>query len=98
MTDLRECRERIDRIDAQIAELYTERMEVAEAVAQYKIARGMQILDAAREEQKLEQAEKMVPERERPGIREVFALLMKLSRRRQREILQAAGKDCGEEA
>ena len=95
--DLKECRERIDVIDAQLAALFTERMEVAEAVARYKIAHGMQVLDTAREAQKLDKAETMVPAKEREGIREVFTLLMALSRRRQHELLQQAGPESGTE-
>ena len=37
MTDLQECRQKIDEIDSQIVELFEKRMKVCEEVADYKI-------------------------------------------------------------
>ena len=46
---LQEAREKINQIDAQMADLFVERMRAAEMVAAYKKAHGMPILDAERE-------------------------------------------------
>jgi len=49
-TDLDEAREEIDRIDRQMAELFTQRMLAAKKVALYKQKTGLPIFDPAREE------------------------------------------------
>ena len=40
MTDLQECRRKIDEIDNQMVELFEKRMKVCEEVAEYKIHTG----------------------------------------------------------
>ena len=50
--DLKECREKIDEIDARIVSLYEERMKVSEEVALYKLSNGMNVLDKSREKAK----------------------------------------------
>lgn len=47
---LEEAREIINNVDAQMADLFVQRMRAAEMVAQHKKTYGMPILDAAREE------------------------------------------------
>lgn len=47
--DLTEIREKIDKIDDVLAELFTERMELAYKVAEYKKANNMEILNSKRE-------------------------------------------------
>lgn len=51
MSALDEARRSIDRIDRQIADLFTERMAAASTVAAYKAEHGLPILDKDREEQ-----------------------------------------------
>ncbi len=43
------ARKKINEIDAKMAELFIERMNAAQTVAEYKMARGLAIFDAARE-------------------------------------------------
>ena len=47
---LQQARQIINNVDAQMADLFVERMKAAEMVAQYKQEHGMPILDAEREE------------------------------------------------
>ena len=54
MTDLQECRRKIDEIDNQMVELFEKRMKVCEEVAEYKIHTGKKVLDPEREHAKLE--------------------------------------------
>ncbi len=54
MDKLQRARETIDRIDAEMARLFTERMGAAAEVAAYKKEHGLPILDAAREAQVIE--------------------------------------------
>ena len=51
MSDLGECRNRIEEIDLQMAELFEERMKVVKDIAAYKKANGLPIRDPAREEE-----------------------------------------------
>ena len=48
---LDEAREEINRIDGEMARLFTERMRAAEKVAKYKKEVGMPIFDPVREEE-----------------------------------------------
>ncbi len=54
MDELTTAREKINRIDREMAKLFTERMEAAKEVARYKKAHALQITDAAREEEIIE--------------------------------------------
>lgn len=58
MTDLQECRRKIDEIDNQMVELFEKRMKVCEEVAEYKIHTGKKVLDPEREHAKLEEIRK----------------------------------------
>ena len=53
MTDLERYRDEIDEIDSEIVRLFEKRMKVIEEVAEYKIKTGKQVLDPARESQKI---------------------------------------------
>ncbi len=53
-------RAKIDEIDKQLAKLFTERMEVASAIAQFKIKENMPVFDAKREEVVLQSRAKLV--------------------------------------
>mgnify|MGYP000896594384 CR=1 FL=1 len=53
MTDLERYRDEIDEIDSEIVRLFEKRMKVSEEVAEYKIKTGKQVLDPARESQKI---------------------------------------------
>ena len=51
--DLLELRDKIDVIDKQMVELYEQRMDICEQVAQYKIETGKKVFDRVREEEKI---------------------------------------------
>lgn len=53
MRDLLQCRDDIDRIDNEIIRLLTERMDVANDIAKYKLEKNQPITDAQREHSKL---------------------------------------------
>lgn len=52
--ELTELRKDIDTIDRQLIDLFEQRMDVADSIAAYKKVAGKPILDAAREEEKLQ--------------------------------------------
>lgn len=92
MKDLLELRDEIDRIDNQIVELYEKRMEVAEGVAQYKIANHKPVFDREREHQKLVTlSAKAHSDFNRNGIRELFDQIMAMSRKKQYQLLNENG-------
>ena len=82
--DLKDCRDRIDAIDDQLAELFRERMEVASKVAEYKKEHGIPVTDSAREKQILEARTAAGGELE-PYVRRFFKHLIKLSKEYQKE-------------
>lgn len=49
MTDLENARQKINKIDKEMAHLFEERMNAARTVAEYKRANGLRVTDAARE-------------------------------------------------
>ena len=49
MTDLQECRRKIDEIDNQMVELFEKRMKVCEEVAEYKIHTGKKACQTGRD-------------------------------------------------
>ncbi len=91
--NLLELRDELDVVDRQIAALYEKRMALCEEVARDKIRTGKQVLDPAREKQKLDAVESFVhSDFDKKGVRELYSQLMTLSRRRQLEILQESGR------
>lgn len=89
MLDLGEIRSKIDGIDKQLIELFEERMELCEAVAQYKIETGKKVLDEEREKAKLEAIRAMV---QKPSnihaIDDLFSQIMANSRKMQYRLLE----------
>ena len=92
MTDLQECRRKIDEIDNQMVELFEKRMKVCEEVAEYKIRTGKKVLDPEREYAKLEEIRKKAHgEFNELGAQELFQQIMAISRKRQYQLLTQYG-------
>lgn len=92
MTDLQECRKEIDRIDRELLRLFEERMQVCEAVAEYKITTGKQVLDPKREQEKLKAVSKAAHGAfNARGAQEMFQQIMAISRKRQYQLLTEHG-------
>ena len=89
MLDLGEIRSKIDNIDKPLIELFEERMELCEKVAQYKIKTGKKVLDEEREKAKLEAIQAMV---QKPSnihaIDDLFSQIMANSRKMQYRLLE----------
>ncbi len=83
MDDLNDIRQEIDSIDNQIVELFKRRMDCADKVAAYKAARGLPVMDRAREREILSRRSAQVPEDMRSYVQVLFQLLMEASRMRQ---------------
>lgn len=83
MQDLSEIRKRIDAIDTQICDLFSQRMQCTHEVAEYKRANNKPILDRGRERAKLADVASKVPEPLRDYSQVLFNLIMEISRAQQ---------------
>ncbi len=86
MRELKEVRQDINQVDAQLSQLFDQRMQLAKEVAIYKQAHEMPIFDRAREEQVLETRLKDFPNRDADFLeatRVFYQTLMDLSKKAQ---------------
>lgn len=98
MTDLQQCRQEIDKIDNEILRLFEERMKVCADVAEYKIRTGKQVLDPAREHEKITTLKgKAHGEFNALGAQELFRQIMAISRKRQYQLLTENGVESEED-
>ena len=90
MKELTELRSELDALDRELVALLEKRLEGADGVAAYKLAKGLPVLDASREEQVIASRQAMMT---RPGFEEhvanVFRAVMAMSRAEQERFLQA---------
>ena len=92
MLDLLEIRKQIDAIDSKMVELFEERMQLCEDVAEFKIENGKEVLDRKREEEKLEKLEHMASTQfNQAGVQELFRQIMAMSRKLQYRLLTEHG-------
>lgn len=90
--DLQQLRIQIDKIDAQIVELYEQRMDISRQVAEYKIETGKKVFDKQREQEKLEKVKSMTHnDFNSHGIEELFEQIMSMSRKLQYQLLAENG-------
>ncbi|MBQ2058496.1 MAG: chorismate mutase [Firmicutes bacterium] len=94
--DLKECREKLDKIDSQLIELFRERMEVSLEVARYKSANGLPTYDPVRESKKLESVAAALPPEISGYGRELFRTLMDLGKDYQRSLGAASSEGAAE--
>lgn len=88
MDDLEQARAEIDAVDAQMAVLFTQRMQAVGQVAQYKAATGKAVFDPAREREVLDKnAARIADEALRPYYRAFLEQAMAVSRAYQRDLL-----------
>ncbi|WP_300276247.1 chorismate mutase [Peptacetobacter sp.] len=88
MNKLDEYRLEIDEIDEKIVKLFEKRMETVLKVANYKKENNMEILQVDRENIVLDKAINNLNNKEySDDIKEVFKLIMKLSKNKQNEKL-----------
>ena len=73
-TRLTDAREIINRVDAQMAKLFEERMRAAALIAQYKMERGLQIYDAERENEVIRRGSERI---EADDVREHYVNFLK---------------------
>lgn len=90
--DLLELRNGLDVIDAQIVELFEQRMDLCRRVAEYKIETGKKVFDRQREREKLAKVKSLTHnDFNSHGIEELFEQLMSMSRKLQYRMLTESG-------
>ncbi len=82
--DLTELRDRMNRIDRELVNLYLERMETAREIGAWKRENGVQVYDPARERELLGRVAEMAGPEHENGVRAMFGFLISQSRTRQR--------------
>ena len=80
MADLSQLRSEIDRIDTQLFQLFSERVDVATQIGAYKRKHGLKVYDPTRERQKVADAAGRVPEELRTYAQVLMELLMETAR------------------
>ena len=84
--DLLELRKQIDKIDEQLIPLLLQRMEIAKSVAEYKVKRGIPVLNQEREQQILNSVAEKCGE-QGDAIKTIFSATMDASRALQHKII-----------
>jgi len=87
--DLKELRQKIDKIDDEIVRLFEQRMEVSGEIARYKFAHDLPMHDPAREQQKIQELSIKVKKGNETYISALYSLLFELSRANQKQIINA---------
>lgn len=81
--DLSDYRKQIDEIDAQLVKLFVARMNAAGKIGEYKRAHGLPVLNAAREQQVLDEVAKHAGEEFAPYIRKLYERMFEVSKEYQ---------------
>ena len=85
--DIKDYRKAIDRIDEQLLQLISERMNVAAAIAEYKKENNLPVLDSGREREKIRAVLENTPEELKDYTPRLFSLLFEVSRSYQNRII-----------
>lgn len=78
--DMKDYRKAIDKIDAQLLQLISERMNVVASIADYKKENNLPVLDSGREKEKILSVLENTPEELRDYTPLLFSLLFEVSR------------------
>ena len=85
MDDIKEMRSEIDAIDASLAQLYRQRMEVARRIGRFKLEHNLPVDDPQREAQLLTARTAELEPELRPGFERLLRELIRASKRCQRK-------------
>ena len=78
--DIKDLRDNIDRIDADLIKLFAERMETAAKIADYKKQNNLPILNAEREKEVVEKVVSAVPKELQEYAETLYKTIFELSR------------------
>ena len=85
--ELSDYRGQLDKIDSELLDLFSQRMDIAADIAAWKKENNMPVLDLRREKEKLRKLEERSPEELKEYTASLFSLIMELSRSRQNRLL-----------
>lgn len=83
MSDIQEIQNKVDRIDDEIANLFTQRMACAHEIANYKELHNQPVVDRSRERAILQRVSERVPAELKDYSQILFDLLIQISRTEQ---------------
>lgn len=85
--DLEDYRQEIDRLNMEIVDAVSRRMNVVEEIGQYKKENGMDVVDKGREEKVKQQFEKLFEEEDLPQQkgRELAEILIEMAVEEEKE-------------
>lgn len=86
--DIQDMRKEIDTIDAQLVQLFVERMAVSARIANYKKSENLPIFIPAREQEKLVDVGKKAGEDMADYVQKLYATIFELSRQYQSEVIR----------
>lgn len=86
--DLDSIRKEIDKVNDELIDSFTHRMDLVRDVVEYKMQNGIKVLDRERERQILSRMKTKVDERYRPYTEEFLEGIMSLSRKMQHDIIE----------
>ena len=86
--NLQDYRGKIDKIDDQLVELFSQRMDITAELARHKLENNLPIYDPAREREKLYDVSGKVKEDRQAYVTALYSLLFELSRANQMQITQ----------
>ena len=86
--ELSELRDQIDGVDRELIRLLEQRMDISSGIAAWKSSRGLPVLDAAREEEKLSSVRALCRPDTADYIADVFRSVMAGSRAYQAGIME----------
>ncbi len=86
--ELTELRDAIDGIDRELIALLERRMDIAAEIAFWKQRHGVPVLDAVREQAKLDDVRDRCRPETADGIRDVFRAVMAASRAYQTSLME----------
>ena len=91
--ELKLLREQIDQIDAQIAQLFAQRMDCTASIAQYKYENSLRIRDEERNDRIKENVIQNAGADFAPYVRRLYDEILNISRDYQREVMIRVDKE-----
>lgn len=93
MNELENLRKQIDEIDAELLPLFLKRMDCSAAIAKYKKANNLPVLDRVREKEILDNKTALADKDKSTAVRDFFSAIMSISSASQKKILAPDAAD-----
>jgi len=87
--DLKDFRERIDKIDTELIRLFLQRINISAEIARYKKLNNIPVYDPEREQKKLHDLCREAGENRADFIKAIYSLIFEQSRAEQERIMKS---------